>query len=282
MLVNIWNDSKQGIGGGWTFIGNLTRGLGVVGGVELTDSKEADIIFIPSSSMVGKTDEILELKKQGKRIVLRVDNATRDSRNRGAGMSRMKRLAEMADWVIYQSYWALDYLQPYLNAQHYSVIYNGIDTEVFKPEGARYDFGQYYPIYLYSRYNRDETKRWEKAWYDFSMIYRHNPNSKLVIVGQFSDELRQYNFDFFMGERFEYLGVIDNPHTMASVYRGCHILLAPYYNDCYSNTIHESLSVGLEVVCDDTGGNNELKRNKVIAKEKMAEKYKELFRYVLI
>lgn len=283
MKIFIWNDSSQGLGGGFSFIKNFIKGCLGNNHIQIVMGQpEADIIFIPSSSMVSKTDEVKVWKDLGKKIVLRVDNAVRDSRNRGAGMTKMKRLAEMADFVVYQCDWSMNYLQPYLGASLYGVVYNGVDTDVFHPEDEfvteKYD--GFHPKYLYSRYNRDETKRWEEAWYRFQMISRDFPNAKLFIVGQFSEELKQYNFDFYNGEKFEYLGVISNPYIMANLYRSCDVLLAPYYNDCYSNTIQEALACGMKVECNDTGGNPELLKNGVISLGDMVKNYYFVFKEV--
>lgn len=278
MKIYIYNDSEQKIGGGWTFIDNFVKGFDK--GLLTNNPNKATIIFIPSSSMVGKTDNIEAFKNMGKKIVLRVDNAVRDSRNRGSGMSKMKRISDMSDMVIYQSRWAFQYLQPYLKSHQFHTIYNGVDTDIFKKDGESIDFGKHKPIYLYSRYNKDETKRWEKAWFDFQMIYRNFPESKLVICGRFSDEIRQYNFDFFNGENYQYIGVIESPQEMAKVYRGCNILLAPYYNDCYSNTIQEALACGLHIECDETGGNPEILKNGAIPIQSMCNNYFEVFKEI--
>lgn len=278
MKVAILNESKQQLGGGFSFIRNLSNSLDC-----LVDSPSvADIILIPSPTMTHP-DTVEKLKAEGKKIVLRLDNIPRNSRNRGAGTTRMKAIADMADVVIYQSIWAKNYLEPFIKKTG-PVIYNGLDTGIFNPTGAAKDFKHGDAdkrVYLYSRFNRDETKGWERVWYNFQMITRENPNSKLVIVGQFSDDLRQYNFDFFMGEDVEYLGVVNDPNEMAIIYRGCDTLLAPYFNDCYSNTIQEAMACGLELKVDRSGGTQELLVNGVITNGYMAEKYLEVFNELL-
>jgi glycosyltransferase involved in cell wall biosynthesis len=85
---------------------------------------------------------------------------------------------------------------------------------------------------------------WEVAWYEYQMIQRENPHAQLVIVGNFSDEIRDCNFDFYNQERYRYIGIIETPELMASVYRGCNSLLMTYYNDACSNTLIESMMCG--------------------------------------
>lgn len=286
--IGILNESEQLIGGGWSFISNFIQGIvNIKADVQLCEPEGADIVFIPSSSMVAKSDTVKQLKDSGKKIVLRVDNATRDSRNRGAGMGKMKRIAEMSDCTIYQSYWAMNYLQPYLQGKNIHVIPNGVNTHIFRPDGIQYSFGESLPVYLYSRFNRDETKCWEKAWYNFQMIYRENPKAKLVIIGKFSKEQVEYNFDFFMGEDFEYRGIITSQEELAKIYRGCNYLMATYYNDCYSNTYLEFLACkGGDTKTlyqpDLSGGTPEILKNGVITIETMSSNYYEVLKNVII
>src|SRR5688572_26385879 len=153
--------------------------------------EEADIYLIPSPTMVQR-EEVLKAKDDGKKIVLRLDNAVRNSRNRNTGMTRMYDFAQWADLVVYQSEWARDYLKPFLKKDG-AVIINGVDTDLFHGED-HYDKGN---IYLYSRFNRDETKNWEVARYWYSQRQIDFPDAELWIVGQFSPELVEGNFDFY-------------------------------------------------------------------------------------
>ena len=109
MKIHLAKYEPNRIGGGWTFMRNLVKAMQE----ELfVDYENADIYFIASPSMVSR-DEVKQAKADGKSIVLRLDNAVRNSRNRNTGMSRMFDFAQMADLVIYQSQWARDYLEPF-------------------------------------------------------------------------------------------------------------------------------------------------------------------------
>lgn len=286
--ICIPSQSRQSIGGGWSFRRNLEKGIEIVGGAESVPAPEADIILIAGASMLMRP-YVNSLKKKGKKIVLRVDNALRNSRNRSTGMSRMYDYAQIADAVIYQSAWARDYLGPFLKREEGRVIYNGVDLDVFKPKGPYKDFsakGQ--PIFIYSRYNRDESKMWIKAWYEYQKIQRNAPKAFLVIVGRFSDKLREGKFDFFANENFEYIGVMTEPEQMAQVLRGCDYMLATYYNDCFSNTYLEALACGVELYKPDlSGGTEEMlalwkeKGKDYFSLERMAKEYLEVFNELL-
>lgn len=281
MIVAIPSDSKQEIGGGFTFRRNLIKALNGMYDSEvqvIDDVRQADVVLLTSSSMI--TPETVKMATDlSKKIVLRVDNVPRNSRNRNTGTSRLQRYAELSTAVVYQSNWAKEYLRGFLKKDG-QIIYNGVDTSIFKKEGDQYHFG--YPVYLYSRFNRDETKRWEEAWFKYQMIHKRYPKSKLMITGNFSPEQVEYNFDFFNGEQVEYLGIIDDPKEMAKIYRSCQFFLATYYNDAYSNTYCEALACGMQLYEPSlTGGTPEILKNNekgVRSIEDMAKDYLQLFK----
>ncbi len=201
--------------------------------------------------------EVRQAKADGKKIVLRIDNAVRNSRNRNTGMTRMYDFAQIADLVIYQSQWAKDYLMPFIKKDGV-VILNSCDLGIYHPPSTEHI--DYETNYLYSRFNRDETKNWEVARYWFSR--NHTPSAKLYIVGNFSEELRAGNFDFYNGEQFSYLGSLPE-QEMADLYRNCKKFIYTYYNDACSNTLIEALCSGMQIVGDkyyrNTGGAIEIR-----------------------
>jgi hypothetical protein len=251
MKIHLAKYEPERIGGGWTFMRNFAKGMKG----DLTSYEEADIYFISSPSIVSR-DEVFQAKKDGKKILLRVDNAVRNSRNRNTGMSRMFDFAQLADVLVYQSRWAQRYLQPFLGKKG-SVILNGIDLALYKPPTIPPNRN----FVFYSRFNRDETKNWEVARYWFSQFHMDYPDSKLYIAGQFSQELRDGNFDFYMGEDYQFLGVLP-PEELAAIYRYCHKFLYTYYNDACSNSLIEALCSDCEIVggfyYQDTGGSKEI------------------------
>jgi len=182
---------------------------------------------------------------------------------------------------VWQSEWARFYLKDVIHREGV-VIYNGVDTDIFNKDGEVHDFGKKENVYLYSRYNRDETKQWERVWYNFQMIYKDNNDAQLILVGNFSPEHQEYNFDFFRGEKIQYLGIVQEPKEMARIMRGCKYLMASYYNDCYSNTYSEGLACNMELYEPDmSGGTPELIKNGVIPLESMAKEYEQVFLKVL-
>lgn len=254
-MIYIANNSTMKSGGGWSFIANFIKAMGD----QITyDYEKADVFFIPSASMI-KPEIAEKAWDDGKKVILRVDNALKHSRNGGKGMARMKRMAEIADAIVYQCQWSRDYLGDYLGGQKKStVIYNGVDTDIFNTKG-KIDAPS---KYLYSCAAKGETKRWEWVWWKYQQIQKKQPNAELTVTGNLSTPVLENNLDFFQGEKYKFYGMITDPDTMADFYRNHNYFFAVYENDCYSNTYLEALACGMELIeVNMTGGTPELLSN---------------------
>lgn len=283
MKISIPVDSQQKLGGGFTFARNLEKGLKQIGIEVVSDPLQSDIAVICGPTMVSK-ETFQALKDKGVKIVARLDNVPRNSRNRGTGTNRLRSFAERSDKVVWQGEWAKWYLEDFIGKEG-TIIHNGIDLDVFTPEGKNLNLGiERENVYLYSRYSRDETKMWEVAWYEYQLIQRKNSGAKLLIIGKFSGENLEYNFDFFRGENFDFLGVVDNEESMAKVLRSTGKLLATYFNDAFSNTYMEALACGVKLYKPNmSGGTPEMlqlwieKGRDYFALSRMATDYAKLF-----
>lgn len=260
MKVFIAKHEPGRVGGGWSFMDNLTSGISDM----VSNYENCDIFFVSSPSIIQR-DEVIKAKEDGKKIVLRLDNVIRNSRNRNTGMTRMKDFCEMADLVIYQSEWAKSFLMPYTQTDG-PVILNGVDTKKYTNDNKG-------PIdsYLYVRSSRDEGKGWINAWYWFV----NNPG-KLEIVGKFSHENLEYNFDFYNNERYTFMGEQTN---MPDVYRRNKYFLYSYWFDACSNTLLEAKASGCTIVdvhgALQTGGAPEIMACEDISLERMVKEYKQ-------
>lgn len=259
MNAHILNYEPDRRGGGWTQARYLHEGLNCV------SYQEADVVIITGPTMASH-DEVAQAKKDGKKIVFRIDNAVRDSRNRGTGMTRMKAFCDVADLVIYQSNWAREFLMPFTKKDGV-VILNGVDTKKFNTDN-RYALDD---SYVYIRSSRDEGKQWVMAWYWFI----GNPGT-LEIVGKFSGENLEYGFDFFMQEKYRFMG---EQRDMVDVYKRNKYFLYTYLNDACSNTLLESKASGCEIVdvygMLQTGGAPEIMACEDISLERMIKEYKQ-------
>lgn len=265
------------IGGGWTAKNNLIRGLG--NRVELVDTLEkADILFVFSITAT-RTGEIEEAKKGGRKIVLRVDNIPRKSRNhRMDAVGRLKEIGALADVVIYQSNWAKMYTGYLIKNDTYKIIRNGVATEIFNTKNRNSD-GY---TYLYLNYNDNPNKRFDEALYWFDMAWRKDNKSHLIIGGSVPRiylEHPEYNWDLPIRKQgVKYVGVITNQVQVAMLMKTCDFLLIPYFAEASSNTLAEGLACGLELIAvNSEGGNIEIvedfKKNGIRTIQKMAEEY---------
>lgn len=257
MQIHIANYEPNRSGGGWNFQRYFADYFGQ------TYYEEADIYFITSASMVQRED-VFQAMRDGKKIVLRVDNALRPSRNRNTGMQRMYDFAQWADLVIYQSKWAIDFLFPYLKKDG-AVILNGVDTRIYNKENRNAPDDSY----LYARSSRDEGKQWIMAWYWFA-----NQTGTLEIAGKFSHENTEYNFDFYNNENIRFVG--EQP-TLVDCFKRNKYFLYTYLNDACSNTLLEALASGCEIVdvygMLQTGGASEIMELKDISIERCMREY---------
>jgi len=171
MKIYIPNTSNTGLGGGFRFVENLIKGL--KDKVEFVNTwQECDIFFIFGVTTVDK-GELYEAKKAGKKIVLRVDNIPRKSRNRR--MTPVERLAEfgdMSDLIVYQSDWCKYFAGYFIKNNKSVLINNGVDINIFNKENRDSD-GK---TYLYINYNDNPNKRFDEAIYRFEMDWRLNNN----------------------------------------------------------------------------------------------------------
>lgn len=270
MRIHIAKYEPSRTGGGWAFQNNFAKGIALLSDfVELSSYEDADVYFIAGASMVDK-EEVRQAKSDGKKVVLRVDNMPRRSRNRrwidDNGKTKIQIYAEIADVVIYQSEWARGFLEPFLGVSG-PVVINGVDTKLFNPDNRQAPDDSY----LYARSSRDEGKQWIMAWYWFS----NNPGT-LEIVGQFSHENIDHNFDFVNGERYRFMGVQEH---MQDVYKRNRYFLYTYTNDACSNTLIEALASGCEIIDVygqlATGGAPEIMACGDLSLERMTRQYLE-------
>ena len=264
----------QAQGGGWSFVRNFAEAMQG----NIVDYNQADIYFIPSASMVSR-DDVQMAKNDGKKIVLRCDNIIRNSRNRNTGMSRMKDFSDWADLVIFQSEFAEELLNPYLQTEQWKVIYNSVDERIFNDKN-RVDGNS---RYVYGKHSSDETKNWEMARVAYQKLQEDDKEATLNLFGRFDGNLQEYNFDFYNGEQYRYWGYITDPQVMANIYKQSDWFIYTYFNDACSNSLIEALMCGVQIYdpyqMSDTGGTREIlerfyKREGYFELKRMADDYK--------
>lgn len=297
MKLHIPNLKSNKIGGGWSFLNNLVRGMKEIKEpVELAELEDADLLFLPAPTMAQR-GIVQRAKKLGKPIVLRMDGVPEDWRNRGTGWNRTKEFADVADVVIYQSEFIKNTVGRLLERSlckdiPYTVIMNGTDTDVFKSAGDTYPaFGN--PSLLYVNFRKGEhNKRVEEAIERFRYYKLSHPKATMTFVGNFSKQQflwdkKHWEFgmlDMEEGKDWQYLGIVKSREEMAKIMRSCDILAFPSFADPCPNTLIEGLCCGLKPMwINSYGGAKEIvdiRRHDPLSfsKERMAKEYMEVFK----
>jgi glycosyltransferase involved in cell wall biosynthesis len=265
MRVYVPNLNKEGIGGGNTFIANFRKHTQL----ELTDdSRVAQAMFVPNPMWAERSD-FEHAKQDGIPVILRLDNIPEDWNNRGTAITKLTDFINASDVLIYQSEWARVKYEQFCNnrartidlsTKKQVVIHNGVDTELFTPEGPTLQKEEFSPKILFVKSSRNENKRYPEAMETFRRYHAANPRSKLYLVGQFADDYHKYNFGFYNGEHYEYLGMPSH-EAMPIVYRSCDVLLFPAYADCAPNVVLEAMACGVVPVIHGYGGGAEFLAN---------------------
>ena len=272
MKLSLPEYDTSGIGGGWSFIANFIRAMGD----SITDYESSDIFFIPSASMVSR-DEVECAKQDGKKIVLRIDNIIRNSRNRNTGMSRMKDFSDWADLVIFQSKFAEELLNPFLRTENFKIILNSADETIYNTNNRVNGSNRYF----YGKHSSDETKNWEMARVAYQQVQENIPEATLNLVGRYDSNLQDYNFDFYNNESYKYWGYITDPQAMANIYKQSDYFVYTYFNDACSNSLIESILCGAMIYdpfgMAQTGGTPEIFKKASVPKyfelKRMADDY---------
>lgn len=263
MKILIQHDSDKFQGGGSTFITNFAKAINKYGhevihapsNSPLADDVAYDVLFIAGATLADR-EQVLKAKKDGKPIILRVDNLLEDRKNRSSGMPRLLDYAELCDVIVYQSEWAKRLLSPLLG--NGIIIHNGVDTDIFKPRTEPKDWDNI--RVFYSKYSRNEVKQFHEVQYWWREYNLHKKDDTLVLVGKFADDYLQieHPFDFHNDEIYEYKGLISRPQELALVMQKCDVAFLPYMFDACSNTILEAQACGLPVIYSPTGGTPEI------------------------
>lgn len=286
--VCIPNDSKSnGIGGGWSFRRNLIK----YAPFQVVDSiEEADICLICGVTMIsGETFD--RMRALNKKIVIRLDGIPEPWRNSRINIAgRLQGWCELADGIIYQSKFTHDLIGKALKLDQLSIpqtiIYNGADQEIFKPEGETVAFPTNGKKILSILWRQDPNKRWDEVLMRFRHHSIENPNDVLIMVGEFPNP--DFDFGFIFDEKYIAFGQADEI-GMAKVMRSCDEFWFPSFADPCPNTLIEAINCGLKPkFVPKFGGAIEILRirqtqkwKEILSADTMAKKYNEFFKEIL-
>jgi len=172
---------------------------------------------------------------------------------------QMQRDLLLADHVVFQSKFSKDMCDLYLyNRRHnFSIIHNGVDTEVFKPVET-----EARPLTLLSAGNLRHEYMLGTVVPVFYAL-KDKCDLRLLIIGtmdkvnrQFFEDYRNKNAEEFE-RRVTYLGPLKN-EELPYWFNQADILVHPRAGDWSPNVVAEALACGLPVVCPKWGGASEM------------------------
>lgn len=276
--------TKDAVGGGWTFLRNFRKGMARY--VEFVDTVEqADLVFISGVTMVER-DVVERAAELDKFIVFRMDNIPRKSRNKRSRVyDNIKRYAELADVVVYQSKWAEWYCTPMSGPG--TIILNGVDQDIFNTNDVLIEDVRK-NNYLFLYHGKSELKQFWVAHYYFQLEARKNPDAQFWFIYNFKNELgelEEAGFDFWNGEDFKRLDVMEDPEAIAATMKQCKYLIFPSVCDAAPNTVLEARACGMEILYPapaEASGTMELMHPDLdISLDRMCVEYDALFRLVV-
>lgn len=135
-------------------------------------------------------------------------------------------------------------------------IYNGVDTEVFRPgpaDGVRAELGLGPETFAVGVVGRlDPIKDHPTLFRAFTELRNTAPEARLLVVGDGPERAR---LESLAGEGVLFLG---DRADVPEILRALDLFVLPSRNEGISNTILEAMATGLPVLATAVGGNPEL------------------------
>lgn len=248
-------------GGGpsvWTY--RMAQSLKKLGHTVIFDNPQLSDVAICVIN-VGKT--IKSINRDKTRIILRIDGIYNAEYNKLFNRAirpdmialhdDLKQNIPIVDHVVYQSQWSKDRIDDEIVKRdtNYSIIHNGVDTSLFKPDNSKHSV-----IKLFHIGKIRDGYIMECILGVFNELRRRKYNVGLVIVGSMDAECSKI-YSANSSQNIEYLGSCSNT-AAANVFSFGDICLGPRMGSSNDNAIIEALSCGLPVVVSAWGGNAEL------------------------
>lgn len=256
--------SSQSIGGGYTFYKNFLKSIDKYTDHQLVDeSSPYDVLFAFSPTTIS--GEIIDrAKKNNAKFILRIDGVPEDSRNSGKGTRRLIEYSLQADAIIFQTTFIRQTVGAILRENGvkapYSTIYNGVDLEIFNPEGPKINYPGKLKI-LHINYRKDNNKRYEEVIQMYRELWTRRKDTNLLLMGRYPTEWLDFNCGFFNGEFFQRLGIVEDEKYKAQCIRSCDVFFYPSYADPSPNVVLEAMACGVPVIYCGYGGAAELAGN---------------------
>jgi glycosyltransferase involved in cell wall biosynthesis len=142
--------------------------------------------------------------------------------------------------------------------QKIGIIYNGIDTEIFRPSEQPKDSHKFI-ILCASRLSRRKGFNYViDAFYKISSKY---PQAELIIAGgegNAEKELKDQVKKFKLENKVSFTGLVTPNTEFLKYYQRADVFVFPSLNEGMSNNMLEAMASGLAVIMTPTGGAQEL------------------------
>lgn len=154
------------------------------------------------------------------------------------------KLSQLADFTIFQSNESLRNFQQFgYNKSSYSIIYNGVNQELFNTKEKRfYEDGRLKVLSV--SWSSNLMKGFETIA-DFS----ENENVESYFVGRWNDDVDKKNVRIIPPLKRE---------KISQCYKNAHVFLHAAQNDPCPNVVLEAMSCGLPIIYHNSGGTREL------------------------
>jgi glycosyltransferase involved in cell wall biosynthesis len=229
----------------------------------------ANLLYLISSSPPLFAARLARFARAaGARFVLN-QNGVAYSGWHGPGWERpnmaMRGLLDQADYTIYQSKFCKETADHFLGKPqgNWEILYNPVDTEVFKPSNEDRAPGEF--VVLVSG-SHGTWYRLQAAIETLAVLRRRIPRVRMIVAGRYvwrddpeaaMAEAKMLAARLGVADLVEFSGPYSQSAAVALFHRA-HVLLHTKYNDPCPRLVVEAMACGLPVIYSATGGTPEL------------------------
>ncbi len=238
----------RNMGGMYTFLANWKNWLNLQG-IRYTEELHDDYNVLFVNSWAVPYAKVLQLKKQRPELVMvqRVDGSARDyGRWNDNADERQAQVNMLADLTIFQSSYSKYSTREKFRVirQDGPVIYNPVDTKLFRPDGHLLN-NRGWPRVCNASFSLNR----KKGTWQLGTLAQQNPKVDFILCGNYPELPKLPNIHMQGHLKRE---------ELAKIMRSCDVFLHLAENDPCPNVITEALASGLPVLYKNSGGSPEL------------------------